>query len=369
VPELRGSYGEPAGACAAKTTREAIIFKALRLAVTTVLILVFQGQAALAADAPPTRGPVNAGLYVKASNRYSAQLKSEGDKLQLVFSRGLFPALVYTFHGRVSAAGIRARIADLGSIDLRFKPSGKAKHGRPPRNCSGPRVTLFEGHFVGELTFRAELGVTSIDVTYAKGWIASPGWRCHASGLKAFAEQAPSDVTYTFLQALDQRDGLGFGALAGTDAEHPEANGASISASAETRRGPVKIAHLAVALAENAFSFDSALDSATVTPPNPFHGSATYCRSCAAGSQWTGDLSVRVPGIGHPIELTGARYRISLRSFVGSGAQKAARSGARPQPSRAAVPGPQSPPRRTRPAEPGAAVEFTHLGEWIRQQL
>jgi hypothetical protein len=308
-----------------------------------VLVLVFQGQAALAADASPTRGPVNAGLYVKASNRYSAQLKSEGDKLQLVFSRGILPALLYTFHGRVSEAGIRARIADLGTIDLRFKPSGKTKRVRPPRNCSGRRATLSEGQFVGELTFRAELGVTSLDITHAKGWIASPGWHCHASGPKAFAEQAPSGVTYTFLQALDQRDGLGFGALAGTDAEHPEATGASISASAETRRGSVKVDHLAVALAVDAFRFDSTLDSATVTPPNPFHGSATYCRSCAAGSQWTGDLSVRLPGIGRPIALTGSRYRVSLRSSVGSGAQKAARL-ARPQSSSAAVPGPQSPP-------------------------
>lgn len=284
---------------------------------TTALILAFQGQAALAADASPTRGPVNAGLYLKASNGYSAQLKSEGDKLQLVLSRGLFPALVYTFHGRVSAAGIRARIADLGTIDLRFKPSGKTKRGRPPRNCSGRRTTLSEGHFVGELSFRAELGVTSVEIEHAKGWIATPGWRCHSSGIKAFAEQAPSDVTYTFLQALDKRDGVGFGALAGTDAEHPEARGASISASAETRRGSVKVDHLAVALAEDAFRFDSTLDSATVTPPNPFHGSATYCRSCAAGSQWTGDLSVRLPGIGHPIALSGSRFGVSLRSFVG----------------------------------------------------
>lgn len=299
---------------------EALISTALRLAATTVLILVFHGEAALAAEAPSTRGPVNAELYVNASNRYSAQLKSEGGKLQLVFSRGILPALVYTFHGRVSAAGIRARIADLGTIDLRFEPSGKTKRVRPPRNCGGHRPTLTEGRFVGELSFQAELGVTSIDVNHAKGWVASPGWRCHASGLKAFSEQVPSGVTFTFLQALDQRDGVGFGAMAGTDAEHPEAKGASISASARTRRGPVSIDHIAVALVAGAFTFDSALDSATVTPPTPFLGSATYCRSCDANSRWSGDLSVRLPGIGHPIALTGSRFRASLRSVVGGGA-------------------------------------------------
>lgn len=181
------------------------------------------------------------------------------------------------------------------------------------------RATLAEGHFVGELNFQAELGVTSVDVTHVKGAIVTPGWRCHASGLKAFTERAPSDVTYTALQAVDRRGRVGFGALAGTDAEHPEATGASISASAETRRGPVKIDHVAVALAVGAFSFDSALDSATLTPPKPFHGSATYCRSCEASSRWTGDLSVRLPGIGHPIALTGSRFRVSLRQLVGGG--------------------------------------------------
>jgi hypothetical protein len=291
----------------------------VRVVASLGLLLALSSQTAFAAEQATTRGPVNAQLNVDASNGYSAQLKSEGDKLQLVLSRGLFPALAYTFHGRVTAAGIRARIGDLGMIDLRFKPSGKTKRVRPLHNCSGRRATLSEGHFVGELTFRSELGVASIDLTHANGWIVSPGWRCHTSGFKTFAEQAPSDVTYTTLQALDHRDDVGLGVLAGTNAEHPETTGASVSAVARTWRGSVSIEHLAIVLATNAFSFDSALDSATLTPPHPFQGSATYCRSCEASSRWTGDLRVRLPGIRHPIVLAGSRYRVSLRSFTGSG--------------------------------------------------
>lgn len=287
----------------------------MRTVATVVLLLVFGAQTALAAVSPPTRGPVDAGLYVKASNRYSAELKSEGGKLQLVLSRGIFPALVYTFHGQVSAVGIKARIADLGAIDLRFKSSGKTKQVRAPRNCSGGRAILTEGHFLGELSFRAELGVTSIDVAHAKGWVIAPGWRCHPPGLEALPEHAPSGVTYTALQVLDRSEPIGFGALAGTDAEHPEAIGASLSGWARTQRGPVRVDHFAIAVAAGAFSFDSSLESATVTPPSPFHGSATYCRSCDASSQWTGDLSVRLPGIGHRIALTGPRYRASLRTL------------------------------------------------------
>ena len=86
---------------------------------------------------------------------------------------------------------------------------------------------------------------------------------------------------------------------------------------ARTHRGPVSVDHFAIVLAKNAFSFDSGLTAATVTPPRPFCGSATYCRGCEPGSQWTGDLSVLLPGIGRPIPLTGSDYRAGLETLPG----------------------------------------------------
>lgn len=101
---------------------------------------------------PP--GPVNAQLIARASRGYTAHLSSEGDKIQLGLFRGLFSSLVYTFYGRVSTEEIDARIAGLGSIDLRFVPTGKTKRVRPPRSCSGPVTRLTEGHFIGSFRFR-----------------------------------------------------------------------------------------------------------------------------------------------------------------------------------------------------------------------
>jgi hypothetical protein len=287
-------------------------------AVTTLVLLAIGTSASDAADASPP-GPVNAYLHAKATNGYSAQLKSEGDKLRLTIVRGLFPSLVYSFHGRVSAAGIHATIADLGTIELRFKPSGKTRRGKPPHDCSGPRATQIEGHFVGEFDFRAESDFTEIHLRSAKGSLAAPGWHYPGQSIKTFVREAPSGTTYTFLQASEPGRPGGFTAFAGVDAEHPEPLGAELSAAARTHRGPVTVDHLAVALAKNAFSFDSPLTTATVTPPKPFSGSATYCRACEAGSQWTGDLSVRLPGIGRPLALTGSDYHASLRSFAGAG--------------------------------------------------
>lgn len=274
---------------------------------------------ALGAGPPSLRGPVNAYLYAKATNGYSAQLKSEGDKLQLTLSRGLFPSIVYTFHGRVSAAGIRAKIADLGTIDLSFEPSGKVRHGNPPTHCSGPRATQVEGHFVGDLDFRAERGVAKLDLSSAKGSLAAPGWHCHARSVDDFLRESSSESTFTFLQAIDSTRHLGFSAFTGLDPKHPEAHGDEISASERTHRGPVTVDHFAMVFAINVFEFDDALTTATVSPPSPFRGTATYCRTCVGGSQWTGNLSVLLPGIGRPLDLTGPRYRTSLKSLAAGG--------------------------------------------------
>lgn len=296
-----------------------MLARLLKAITTSALVLLAFAPMARAAESPLPRGPVNAYLYTKATNGYSAQLKSEGDKLRLTIARGLFPSLVYSFQGRVSASGIHAKIADLGTIDLRFKPSGKNRRGKPPRNCNGPRATQIEGHFIGEFDFRAEADFTEVHLTSAKGSLAAPGWQCPKEGIDDFLQAAPSGTTYTFLRASEPGRPGGFTAFAGVDAEHPEPLGAEVSAAARTHRGPVTVDHLAVALAKNAFSFDSALTTATVAPPQPFSGSATYCRACEAGSQWTGDLSVLLPGIGRPLALTGSRYRAGLRSLPGGG--------------------------------------------------
>jgi hypothetical protein len=283
------------------------------------LLLLALPTFASGARAPLPPGPVNAELIAKATNGYSAQLKTEGDRIRLGLARGLFPELVYTFRGRVSAAGIQAKIADLGTIDLRFNASGKTRHANPPRNCTGPRATQVAGHFVGEFDFRAERGVTKLHLTRAEGSLASPGWRCAREHLSDFLRRAPVGTTYTFLQASELGRPGGFTAFAGVDAEHPEPLGAEISAADRTHRGPVTVDHFAIALAKNVFSLDSGLTTATVTPPRPFRGSATYCRGCEGGSLWTGDLSVVLPGIGRPVALTGSSYRATLKSLVGGG--------------------------------------------------
>lgn len=289
------------------------------LALLGALIAILCLAAAPAPAATP-RGPVNVELHARTSDGYLATLTSEGDRVQLVLSRDLFEGVIYTFHGRVSTHGIHAKIGNFGSIDLRFTPTDKSKRIDPPRHCRGARASATAGVFVGRLRLHAELGLTSLNVRQVKGQVATPGWRCQKTTFKQFVEGAPSNVTYTVLQASAVEEGPSFDAYTGTDAEHPVPLGASISAAVETRRGRVKVGHYATAFGHaGSFSFDSALTGATVDPPKPFSGSATYCSTCVPGSQWSGDLSVRLPGLARPTPLTGPGFTATLESFQGGG--------------------------------------------------
>lgn len=279
----------------------------------------FSSQA-VAVQGAAQGAPVYVDLYAKASRGYEAQLASEGDKLRLSFSRGLLPALIYTFHGRVTAEGIKARIADLGTVDLRFVPTpGKTKLVHVPDRCGGGTARESKGHFVGSLDFRAELGAAKLRLSRAEGWVGDPAWHCPTTNFKDAVESRPQGSTYTLLRAEDEKDHLIFGADAGTDAEHPEPIGSEIAAEMITRRGPVKVDHLAVTSAKRAFIFDDELASATVTPPEPFIGKATYCASCAPGSRWTGDLKVTLPGLPGKVSLVGPAFEATMKRIESGG--------------------------------------------------
>lgn len=289
--------------------------------------IVVSGRA-LAAGHSDRGGHVNAELSAKASNGYRAELYSEGDKLRLTFSRGLFPGLSYIFHGKVTAEGIEARIADLGNIDLRFVPTpGKTKKGRWSSRCGKVTSRVTEGHFVGSFDFRAELGAVKLDLSRARGWVTTPAWHCPATSFKDFVESQPPGTTYTMLEAREKKRHLVFSAYTGTDAEHLEPVQGEIGAGMITMRGPVEVEHLAVTLAAHVFSFDSDLTGATVTARRPFEGQATYCSSCAPGSRWTGDLRVSLPGIPGEVALAGPTFAATLKS-VDSGAADAESGGA-----------------------------------------
>jgi hypothetical protein len=87
---------------------------------------------------------------------------------------------------------------------------------------------------------------------------------------------------------------------------------ARFSASISERRGQLSIERAVETEAKPAaFDYDVAAGVATVTPPAPFDGEATYSRTPKGGASWHGNLSVDFPGRAG-VPLTGPGTRASL---------------------------------------------------------
>jgi len=291
----------------------AVVIAALSLAILC-------SRPTLAAGHPGRSGSVNAEFLAKASNGYEAKLSSQGDKVRLSFVRRSFE-LTYRFQARVTAAGIRARIADLGTIDLRFVPTGQASRVRLPRNCTGGAPKAIPGRFVGAFHFRGERGTTSVDLSHASGRVITPAWHCRNESFKELAESGPTETTYTLLEGHQRKRHLYLVSFTTTDAKHPVPGWAEVGAGMITRRGAVKVAHVAVEFAPHIFTFGSESPNKTVEPSGPFKGRATYCPPCAPNSRWTGDLRVTLPGIPGKVLLTGSSFNITQKQIRTEGAE------------------------------------------------
>ncbi len=80
----------------------------------------------------------------------------------------------------------------------------------------------------------------------------------------------------------------------------------------DEKRGRIGISRSTTVWAgADAFDYDPLLRTATLEPPSPFSGRATYRRGAAAVNRWTGNLTVDLPGRS-AIPLTGSRVRARL---------------------------------------------------------
>jgi hypothetical protein len=168
----------------------------------------------------------------------------------------------------------------------------------PPGRCEGQTRFLRFGTFVGTIRFSGEGRYTEADVRRGWGngyverrWNCSPpkqrgGNRCieedddgetvtldvgsprHRATLTAYASRSPHERGFTF-----------------------------IGAETEERRGRMEIQRLATAGGpDDIFTYAADLTVATVSPPRPFSGTATYERDAEGAISWAGDLTVSLPG-------------------------------------------------------------------------
>lgn len=279
-----------------------------RLITVAVLALCLLGPATAGA-AEEDEGAIHA-FRLKASNGYRIIVlagrepeQARGDLMILVGSkRG---SVTYSAKATVEPRGIQADLGELGGIDLAYlRLKGKEKH-----TCGDEVSRLDRGEYRGTFEMHGEEGYTEARATSLK------------ADLGFFLELVCGDFSFSSDSTGPGFPGARLGAIAHrhSDSElsfeikknRPSAP-AAIEVEADELKGRVRIRrHIEALVKPGAFRYDARLRSATVSPPAPFGGSASFHRGAAPGKRWTGDLTVDLPGRADT-PLTGAEFRPSL---------------------------------------------------------
>lgn len=266
-----------------------------------------------------TQAQTTTEFSVAGGNGYSIAVAGKGQQMTLIASR-IFEIASYTVQGHATQRSMRARFGHLGRIDVEFRPSGSLTRRVPPGRCAGrPRITRF-GTFVGTIRFSGEHGYTKVESTRARGSVyVHRKWRCEPErhGHEPSCLQGvggPEESIVLGAESRSQRRGF----VAFADRSREERGATAFMASSAERRGRMKVTRFAFASGiERTLVFDSGLSTATVSPPAPFDGSATFQRDANGSTSWRGDLSVSLPGAPHTA-LTGKKFDASLvRPAVG----------------------------------------------------
>jgi hypothetical protein len=279
------------------------------------------GRAAAAEPGPgPSSGerPPSANLVLAGSGGYTLYLEKERGVVSITVSRSApaeptidasggigLPAGGYTSQSTYATSDpggslrqIHADLGPLGSVSLVFRPSGEKKVTRLGTRLQGldcaaeKKVVRRLGTFEGLVVFHGEDGYTDAERSVIPGSIGTTvSGDCEPVAHTDPVREGSAD-TEAFLSvdrgalfvASRSPHGVYFAALGGEEI----APGVSVARTAT------------VAAPKEAFRFAGDGTRATVSPPAPFGGTASFDDSSGSPS-WTGDLSVEFPGMVLPL--------------------------------------------------------------------
>jgi hypothetical protein len=312
-------------------TRRARIALCCCLALIAVSALLLQSVAA-----GPTKSrlvPQEARFYLRGTNGYLIRVSAEPKPPQSksVVTIGLpsvtlsamheHQEVVYETRAAATLTAIDASFGRLGTISVSFIPSGKVLRARRPKRCRMGRFlpAIAEtrlGVFVGTISFHDEHGYTVVHAKRAKGGVGDGPMRPHEKitrgrTISSTETPKPSEPQLPRRVSLD----VGSPHSARGVLVNPLPVGLSKTSTKEysfegftnERRGRIRISHYVSVLGPASdFNFNSSLTSATVTPPAPFFGTASFQRE-ADSTSWAGSLSGPLPARGI-VQLAGPRF-------------------------------------------------------------
>jgi len=223
----------------------------------------------------------------------------------LIFVTKKHELAFYFAPAKVTATEIVADLGALGELSVQFEASGPPEPVRP--SCEEGTITYEPGFWEGTIEFTGEQGFTSAQSSRTKAifsplfapdcgrYLIGERFGHRVRGVRLIARAATRKRSL-FLQANQNHQGAPV----------------RLEASLKERRGKVIISRLVTDwYPRDSFSFDPMLRFATLTPPAPFSGGATFRRGAKPANRWTGTLALDFPGRSN-VSLVGRAFRTSL---------------------------------------------------------
>jgi len=243
---------------------------------------------------------------------------NDGDvSAMMILNRGSQVAY-YATPAKVTAERVTARFGTLGELDYRFAPK---RNGKVDCNGSEEGEAVFEGtfNFIGENSYvhiEADHAEGSFQVypepkNCPQGRLARSALRYHpfysdeGATLQARADSRAKRRIREILVFDDDDDG-GHG-------PHKVVLFATLG---EKREGMAVGRGVQLAAGSGAFRWNLEKGTATLRPPAPFTGSATFIRHGHNGhGTWRGSLGMPILG-GEPVKLAGREFRAFIHKGV-----------------------------------------------------
>lgn len=220
-------------------------------------------------------------------------------------------------HANLAHEGIRADLGQFGRVAVAWRPSGAVLRGDGRCGKRTFHLWFAGGSYVGSFHFHGDNGFTDAHVRRIAG--RNGWWR--ALGCTYFTSEGfPGPGVLLEASEFSNRLPKGSHRYLSVVQNRPHGR-VYYGAGMGEKRGRLEIGRSAyVEGRARTLSFPPRMDTATLTPPPPFSGSATFERTRRGHpGKWLGDLSVDFPGASD-VPLAGEDFGATfMRGFRESG--------------------------------------------------
>lgn len=213
----------------------------------------------------------------------------------------------------------QASLPGFGAVAVRFAPSGPTRRLHPYRGCEGPGAEVQKGMVRGRIEFVGEGRYTEAKVDHASAEMIS--WTRQRCRYLRRHPRRHRRISASFLAEPYDGGGATFEARRFVAGVRPAGRQILFESFSGARVGRVNVSRSVFAVASaSSFLFPDGMknpEHVIFAPPSPFSGTGTLQRTAESTYTWEGSLSVKFPGIGPAVPLTGTQFNLAFCALRG----------------------------------------------------